>query len=248
MTVTVGAAARSVTATRDWAAMEPTERDEMLAEISASLEGCSALEIATWAAESFGTDLVVAASMQETVLLHLFSQVMPGVEAVFIDTGYHFPETLQTRDTVRRTLPVTVVNATPRQSVAEQDAEYGEKLYERDPNLCCFLRKVMPLSEQLSGKAAWVTGVRRDEAPTRAGAPIVSWDAKNDLVKINPLVSWTDADVEMYRHEYELVRNPLMDKGFPSIGCGPCTRAVKPGEDPRAGRWSGTAKTECGIH
>ena len=179
----------TTTGTRDWAAMEATARDALLAEISASLEGSSALEIATWAADTFGTDLVVAASMQETVLQHLFSQVMPGVEAVFIDTGYHFAETLQTRETVRRTLPVTVINATARQSVAEQDAEYGEKLYERDPNLCCFLRKVVPLSEQLATRAAWVTGVRRDEAPTRANAPIVSWDKKNDLVKINPLVS-----------------------------------------------------------
>lgn len=238
----------TIIATRNWAAMPALERDEVLADICASLEGCTAHEIAMWAVENFGTDLVVAASMQETVLLHVFSQVMPGVEAVFLDTGYHFPETLATRDEVRRTLPVTVLNLTPRRSVAEQDEEYGQRLYERDPNLCCFLRKVVPLADQLATRAAWVTGLRRDEVPTRATAPIVSWDTKNDLVKINPLVDWTEADVQAYRTEHGLIRNPLMDRGYPSIGCGPCTRAVRPGEGSRAGRWAGTAKTECGIH
>jgi len=174
--------------------------------------------------------------------------VIPDVEVLFLETGYHFPQTLLTRDLAARALPITVVNVLPRQSVAEQDAEYGEKLHDRDPNLCCFLRKVEPLARSLEGRAAWVTGVRRAEGPTRANAPIVSWDDAHDLVKINPLVAWSDEDVEAYQVEHDLPRNPLVAQGYPSIGCAPCTRKVAPGEDPRAGRWSGKDKTECGIH
>jgi len=224
------------------------ERDLVLAGYSAALEGKSAEEIADWTAGAFGTDVVVAASMQDVILPHLFAQVIPGVEVLFLQTGYHFAETLQTRDVAARSLAITVVEALPAQSVAEQDAEYDEKLHDRDPNLCCFLRKVDPLARSLDGRAAWVTGVRRIEAPTRANTPIVSWDDKHDLVKINPLVAWSDEDVEAYQVAHDLPRNPLVAQGYPSIGCAPCTRKVAPGEDPRAGRWSGSDKTECGIH
>jgi phosphoadenosine phosphosulfate reductase len=224
------------------------ERDSILAQVSAAFEGHAAEEIAAWAARAFGSDVIVAASMQDVILPHLFAQVIPGVEVLFLETGYHFPETLATRDLAARTLPITVVDAMPRQSVAEQDLEYGEKLHDRDPNLCCFLRKVEPLARSLEGRAAWVTGVRRAEGPTRAGAQILSWDDKHDLVKINPLVSWSDADIEDYQVRHDLPRNPLVAQGYPSIGCAPCTRRVAPGEDPRAGRWSGNDKTECGIH
>ena len=224
------------------------ERDSVLAAVSATLEGKPAEEIAAWVASVFGADVIVAASMQDVILPHLFAQVIPNVEVLFLETGYHFRETLLTRDLAARSLPITVVNALPRQSVAEQDVEYGEKLHDRDPNLCCFLRKVEPLARSLEGRAAWVTGVRRAESPTRADAPIVSWDDAHDLVKINPLVSWSDEDVEAYQVEHDLPRNPLVAEGYPSIGCAPCTRKVAPGEDPRAGRWSGKDKTECGIH
>ena len=224
------------------------ERDLVLAGYSAALEGKSAEEIADWTAGAFGTDVVVAASMQDVILPHLFAQVIPGVEVLFLQTGYHFAETLQTRDVAARSLAIIVVEALPAQSVAEQDAEYGEKLHDRDPNLCCFLRKVDPLARSLDGRAAWVTGVRRIEAPTRANTPIVSWDDKHDLVKINPLVAWSDEEVEAYQVAHDLPRNPLVAQGYPSIGCAPCTRKVAPGEDPRAGRWSGSDKTECGIH
>jgi phosphoadenosine phosphosulfate reductase len=224
------------------------ERDSALATVSAALEGRSAEEIAAWAASAFGTDIIVAASMQDVILPHMFAQVLPGVEVLFLQTGYHFAETLLTRDVATRDLAITLVEAMPRQSVAEQDAEYGEKLHDRDPNLCCFLRKVDPLARSLEGRAAWVTGVRRIEAPTRANTPIVSWDDKHDLVKINPLVTWSDDDAEAYQVAHDLPRNPLVAQGYPSIGCAPCTRKVAPGEDPRAGRWSGNDKTECGIH
>jgi phosphoadenosine phosphosulfate reductase len=224
------------------------ERDRTLAAVSAALEGKSAEEIAHWTASAFGKDVIVAASMQDVILPHLFSQVIPGVEVLFLQTDYHFEETLQTLDVAIRELPITVIEALPRQSVAEQDAEYGQKLHDHDPNLCCFLRKVEPLARSLDGRAAWVTGVRRIEAPTRASTPIVSWDDKHDLVKINPLVTWSDDDVEAYQVKHDLPRNPLVAQGYPSIGCAPCTRKVAPGEDPRAGRWSGSSKTECGIH
>jgi phosphoadenosine phosphosulfate reductase len=224
------------------------ERDSALARISAALEGKPAEEIAAWTASAFGANVIIAASMQDVILPHLFAQLIPGVEVLFLQTGYHFPETLLTRDVASRDLAITVVEALPAQSVAEQDAQYGEKLHERDPNLCCFLRKVDPLARALEGRAAWVTGVRRVEAPTRADAPIVSWDDKHDLVKVNPLVAWSDEDVEAYQVGHDLPRNPLVAQGYPSIGCAPCTRKVAPGEDPRAGRWSGNDKTECGIH
>ena len=224
------------------------ERALALASVSSALEGRTAEEIAAWAAGAFARDVIVAASMQDVILPHLFAQVIPGVEVLFLETGYHFRETLLTRDVAARALPITVGEALPRQSVAEQDAEYGQRLHDRDPNLCCFLRKVDPLARALDGRGAWVTGLRRVEAPTRAGTPIVSWDDKHDLVKINPLVAWSDEDVEAYQVTYDLPRNPLVAQGYPSIGCAPCTRKVAPGEDPRAGRWSGTDKTECGIH
>jgi phosphoadenosine phosphosulfate reductase len=224
------------------------ERDSAFAAISAALEGKPAEEIAAWTASAFGTDVIVAASMQDLILPYLFAQLIPDVEVLFLQTGYHFPETLLTRDVAARELAITVVEALPAQSVAEQDAQYGEKLHDRDPDLCCFLRKVDPLARALEGRAAWVTGVRRIEAPSRANAPIVSWDDQHDLVKINPLVAWSDEDVEAYQVEHDLPRNPLVAQGYASIGCAPCTRKVAPGEDPRAGRWSGNDKTECGIH
>ena len=212
------------------------------------LDGAPALEIVRWAVEALSSSITVAGSMQDAVLPHLVSEVLPGVDVLFLQTGYHFAETLRTRDVVARTLPITVVDALPRQSVAEQDAEYGARLHERDPNLCCFLRKVDPLARALEPYAGWVTGVRRDEAPTRAGTPVVGWDDKHDMVKVNPLATWTADDVEAYQVKHGLARNPLVAQGYPSIGCEPCTRRVAPGEDPRSGRWAGNDKTECGIH
>ena len=201
-----------------------------------------------WAAETFGKDLTVASSMGDEVLVHLVGTTVPGTDVFFLDTGYHFAETLGTRDAYAAMLPIRMRTVLPLQTVAEQDAEYGPRLHDRDPNLCCFLRKVEPLARSLEGRAAWVTGVRRVEAPTRAATPVVVWDDTHDLVKVNPLVAWSDEDVEAYQVAHDLPRNPLVAQGYPSIGCAPCTRKVAPGEDPRAGRWSGKDKTECGIH
>jgi phosphoadenosine phosphosulfate reductase len=226
----------------------PVWNAETVAGVNDRLETASAAHIADWAIATFGRDLIVAASMQDTILPHLFGTRLEGVDVLFLETGYHFPETIATRDEAARTLPITIVNALPAATVAEQDAALGKDLWARDPNQCCALRKVEPLRRALAGRAAWVTGLRRADGPTRANAPVVDWDAKHGLVKINPIVTWSDDQVERYQAEHNLPRNPLVAQGYPSIGCLPCTRAVAPGEDPRAGRWAGTDKTECGLH
>lgn len=217
------------------------------AEVNARLEDASAEEIADWAVATFGSRLAVAASMQDTILPHLFGTRLPGVDVLFLETGYHFAQTIETRDEAARRFPITIVNVTPRQSVAEQDAEFGKDLFARDPNSCCFMRKVDPLARSLQGYDAWVTGARRVDAVTRANLPVVTWDEGHGLVKINPIALWSDFQVEIYQTAHGLPRNPLVAQGYPSIGCEPCTRKVAAGEDARSGRWAGTDKTECGI-
>jgi phosphoadenosine phosphosulfate reductase len=212
------------------------------------LESAPAQEIVRWAAETFGTRFAVASSMQDAVLVHLVSQVAPGVDVLFLDTGYHFAETLGTRDAVAATYDVNLITLTPRQSVAEQDASYEPKLHDRDPDLCCEFRKVAPLNRALARYDAWATGLRRVEAPTRTDTPVVSYDVKRCKVKIAPIATWTDADVERYIAEHDILVNPLRSAGYLSIGCAPCTRAVTAGEGQRAGRWVRSGKTECGIH
>jgi phosphoadenosine phosphosulfate reductase len=218
------------------------------ADVAAELEEAPAEEITRWALEEFGDAVCVASSMQDAVLVHLVSRIRPDVPVVFLDTGYHFAETIGTRDAVEAAYPIRLLNITPVQTVAEQDAQYGPRLHDRDPDLCCALRKVEPLARALEPFAAWITGLRRVDSPTRAGVPIVEWDAKRAMVKVNPLAAWTDADIAGYVDQHGVLVNPLLQLGYPSIGCAPCTRAVAPGEDPRAGRWSGLGKTECGLH
>jgi phosphoadenosine phosphosulfate reductase len=207
-----------------------------------------ALAVLRWAGETFGDDFAITSSMADGLLAHLAGRAVPGIHVIFLDTGLHFVETVGTRDWIAGVLPVTVVTVQPEQTVAEQDREFGPRLHERDPDLCCALRKVQPLAATLSGYVAWGSGVRRDESPTRRDTKVVDWDAKREMIKINPLAAWTEADVDAYIAEHQVPVNPLRDLGFASIGCAPCTRAVAPGEDPRAGRWAGRGKTECGIH
>jgi len=221
---------------------------ETCADVNSRLEHATAAHIADWAVATFGARLVVASSMQDTILPHMFGTRQAGVDVLFLETGYHFPETIATRDEAARVFPITIVNAMPRQSVAEQDAEFGKDLFARDPNTCCFMRKVDPMARALTHYDAWVTGARRVDAITRANMPVVTWDDGHGLVKINPLATWSDAEVEDYQVTNDLPRNPLVAAGYLSIGCAPCTRTVAPGEDPRAGRWAGQDKTECGIH
>ncbi|MEU6171592.1 phosphoadenylyl-sulfate reductase [Streptantibioticus parmotrematis] len=226
--------------------------DEELRELAEragrELEDADALEILRWATTAFGARFCVTSSMEDAVVAHLASRVAPGVDVVFLDTGYHFPETIGTRDAVAAVMDVNVITLTPRQSVAEQDAEHGPKLHDRDPDLCCALRKVRPLEEGLAGYDAWATGLRRDESPTRANTPVVGWDSRRRKVKVSPIARWTQADVEAYVTEHGVLTNPLLMDGYASVGCAPCTRRVLQGEDARAGRWAGRAKTECGLH
>ncbi len=212
------------------------------------LEDASPLDILKWAAETFGPRFCVTSSMEDAVVAHLASRAMPGVDVVFLDTGYHFPETIGTADAVGAVMDVNLITLTPVQTVAEQDAEYGPKLHDRDPDLCCALRKVKPLEQGLTSYQAWATGLRRDESPTRANTPVVGWDAKRQKVKISPIARWTQADVDAYIAEHGVLTNPLLDDGYPSIGCAPCTFRVAEGEDARSGRWAGRNKTECGLH
>jgi phosphoadenosine phosphosulfate reductase len=224
------------------------ELSQLAVQAGYELEGASALEILGWADQQFGSSWCVASSMGDAVMAHLASRVRPGVDVLFLDTGYHFAETIGTRDAVAATLPVTVKTLTPRRTVAQQDESFGARLYERNPDQCCALRKVLPLREGLSSYAAWATGLRRDEAETRQDARVVEWDERRKMVKLNPIAAWTQDDVDTYIAENGVLVNPLVYDGYGSIGCAPCTRRIQAGEDARAGRWAGTNKTECGLH
>ena len=222
--------------------------EALAARAAEQLRGAPSEDVIAWAAETFGSRLCITSSMTDAVIVDLVSRQVPGIDVVFLDTGYHFAETIGTRDAVQAVYPVNVINVTPSTTVAEQDAELGPKLYARNPDLCCYLRKVVPLEKSLEPYDAWITGVRREETGTRTGTQVVQWDAKRQMVKVNPIIEWTQQDVDDYIADRGVLVNPLVYDGYPSIGCSTCTVRVKPGEDPRSGRWAGTAKTECGIH
>lgn len=226
----------------------PEELRELVSHWGAELELAPAEDIIEWAAATFGERFCITSSMGDAVLAHLAAKVVPGVDVVFLDTGYHFVETLGTRDAVEATMDVNLITITPRQSVAVQDATEGKDLFRTDPDRCCFLRKVQPLQESLAGYDAWATGLRRAETHHRIIAPVIGWDAKKQKVKVSPIARWSDEQVDRYVAENGVLVNPLVYDGYPSIGCFPCTRRVAPGEDARSGRWAGTGKTECGIH
>ncbi|RIQ18282.1 phosphoadenylyl-sulfate reductase [Jiangella rhizosphaerae] len=226
----------------------PTNSLEALAlDAARNLEDAPAGEIVRWAHETFGERFAITASMADGVLSHVASTAVPGIKVLFLDTGYHFAETIGTRDAIAATYDVEVETITHPLRVPEHEAEYG-KLYEIDADLCCAIRKVWPLDRALKPYDAWAGGVRRAEAPSRAGTPVVAWDPKRGKVKVNPLATWTDEQVDAYVAEHNILVNPLRELGYLSIGCEPCTRPVAPGEDPRAGRWAGSSKTECGIN
>jgi phosphoadenosine phosphosulfate reductase len=207
--------------------------------VAAEFESAPATRVIRWAVDNFGADLCLTASMTDAVLIDLAVKVDPAIEIVFIDTQYHFAETLDTVDAVRR-------RYRPNLRILSTDRARDD-LWRTDTDACCHARKVIPLEQALAGKKAWMSGLRRVDDAGRATTPIVHYD-KRGLVKINPLATWTDEDVAGYIADHDVIVNPLIAKGYPSIGCWPCTRAVRPGEDVRAGRWSGTDKTECGLH
>jgi phosphoadenosine phosphosulfate reductase len=225
-----------------------TELRELAARGAEELDGASAQELLAWTDRHFAGNYVVASNMQDGVLVEMAATVRPGVDVLFLDTGYHFAETIGTRDAVEAVYDVHVINVTAANTVPEQDALFGKDLFARDAAACCRMRKVEPLSKALHGYSAWVTGIRRVEAPTRAKAPLISFDEGFKLVKINPLAAWSDDEMQDYIDANGILVNPLVDEGYPSIGCAPCTAKPVPGSGPRSGRWQGQAKTECGLH
>ena len=217
----------------------PEFSDAELKELSERFETWAASSIIEWAVENFAPHLALAASMTDAVLIDLAVKVDPAIEVVFIDTGYHFPETLETVEEVRRHYGLNMKIMT----VARQD----EELWKVDPENCCSAVKVGQLDRAMLGKSAWMSGLRRSEADTRVKAPLVARDLRG-LIKVNPIAMWTDEDVAGYIADNDIVVNPLVAQGYLSIGCMPCTQPTLDPDDPRSGRWAGRDKTECGLH
>jgi phosphoadenosine phosphosulfate reductase len=228
-----------------------TEHRQALARRAAwRLEDAPAEVVIRWAARTFGRRVALTSSMADAVLIDLFARHAPGTDLLFVDTGYHFAETVGMRDAVAAAYVgrVNIVNLHAERTVAEQDAEHGPQLFARDPDRCCALRKVTPLDNALVAYDAWATGLRRDESFARSRTPVVDWDARNGKVKVNPIARWTQDQVDGYIDRHDILVNDLVHDGFASIGCSPCTRRVTDGEGAREGRWAGTGKSECGIH
>jgi len=231
---------------------EATWEEAELAAQNAVFErrGGPAEDVLTWMANRYRPEVVLACSfgVEDCVLVDLISRHAPNVGVFYLDTQLLFPETYATRDRLIERYGIRPVRILPRQDPEAQAAQFGPALWARQPDLCCAVRKVQPLQAFLGTQRAWITGLRREQSPTRANAPFIEWDRKFGLGKANPLAAWRVAEVWRHVHEHDVPYNPLHDQGFPSIGCWPCTRAVRAGEDPRAGRWSGFVKTECGLH
>jgi phosphoadenosine phosphosulfate reductase len=226
----------------------PHPLEQLVTRAAAELASAAPVEVLRWAVKTFGDRICVTSSMTDAVIVHMASAVRTGIDVIFLDTGYHFAETIGTRDAVASVYPVNLVNVTPSRTVAEQDAELGPRLFARDPDTCCRLRKVEPLERALRRYDAWITGLRRSETARRQDASPVEWDSRRQMVKVNPVVAWTQQQVDDYVAENGILVNPLLFDGYPSIGCQPCTSRVAPGADPRSGRWAGTGKVECGMH
>lgn len=218
---------------------ELMQLQEEMAEQSAAFETAPAGLIVAWAVDRFGSKLTMASSFQEAVLIDIAVQVDPKIEVVFLDTGSHFPETLEYVETIRNRYDL---NLTVTQPVA------GAEEWPCGSAQCCEFRKVRPMKQAMEGKEAWITGLKRVDAPTRREAPIVAYDESWGMVKVNPLATWTEQDVAGYAADHNLPQHPLVAQGYLSIGCAPTTRPVAIGEDPRAGRWSDSDKVECGLH
>ncbi|GJM83202.1 phosphoadenylyl-sulfate reductase [Paenibacillus timonensis] len=229
--------------------MNLLEKEQLIAAKAEEFETSTPQEIIAWAVETF-PNITFACSFgaEDVVLVDMLQQISPSTDIFYLDTDFHFQETYETRDAIAAKYGLEFVRVSPKLTPDEQAAQYGEELWKSDPNACCNVRKVEPLTRVLGRYEAWITGIRRDQAPTRANAKKIEYDAKFGLVKFNPIANWTSDDVWNYIREQGLIYNPLHDRNYPSIGCEHCTRPVMPGEDPRAGRWSGSDKTECGLH
>lgn len=221
--------------------------EALVKQFTSVLEEATAEEIMDWVEEHVSGSVAVTMSMQDTVLAELAEGRLSHAHLVFLDTGYHFPETLATRDAVTQRYQIPLENITPVLTREQQDATYGPNLYLHNPTACCRMRKVEPLARMLDGYSAWITGVRRADSALRAKTPVLDVDRTGRL-KVNPIVTWTDTDLSNYIQQHDLIINPLTQQGYPSIGCATCTLPVAEGQDPRSGRWAGTTKTECGLH
>lgn len=213
-----------------------------------ALEGSTASQVLEWALAEFPGQAVLAASMADAVVVHLASSLRREVPVIFLDTGYHFAETLGMADAVEAVYPVRLERVLPLLTVGQQDAANGSRLHERDPDACCAMRKVEPMDRALAHYSAWISGIRRQESAARSGAGLVEWDARRAMVKVNPIAAWSDHDVAGYIAEHGVLVNPLRTDGYESVGCAPCTRRTRDGEHARAGRWAGLDKVECGLH
>lgn len=223
---------------------------ESLVEVQAAAERWSAEEVLAWAAREFGDKAALASSFgaEDVVLMDIVSRINAPFAVFTLDTDFLFPETYELISRIEEKYGISVERLRPRLTPESQGREFGDELWKRQPDLCCQMRKVEPLAQRLKTSSAWITGIRREQSPTRATARKLEWDAKFGLVKLNPIADWTEAQVWEHIRLHRVLYNSLHDRGYPSIGCTHCTRAVLPGEDPRAGRWSGSAKTECGLH
>lgn len=224
---------------------------ERLKALSGEFEGKSPQEIGAWALEEFHPDIALSCSFGGpggVALVDMLAKIRPDVRVIYLDTELLFPETYRTRDRLVERYGIRPAAYRAALSPGDQARVQGPELYARDPDLCCHLRKVLPMRQALQGLSAWITAVRRDQGPTRARTGIVEWDANFNLVKVNPLANWTEEKVWEYIQRHDVPYNPLHDRNYSSIGCWPCTRQVKEGESLRAGRWADFSKTECGLH
>lgn len=223
-----------------------------IAEASERLGTVAPQEVLRWAAERFGSRLMMATAFgaEGCCIIHMLAEIQPTTKVINLDTGYQFPETLELRDRIKTRYGIEVEYVRPELTVAEYEAEHGGPLHVLRPDQCCHDRKILPLRRAVERIAplAWISAIRKDQTADRGQASVVEWDKKFSLTKVNPLLNWTKKDVWGFIHKFDVPYNPLHDRDYPSIGCWPCTRPVAPGEDDRAGRWAGKVKKECGLH
>lgn len=229
--------------------MNLLEKEELARVKAEELEHATAEQVIRWAVDNFES-LTFACSFgaEDVVIVDMLQNISPSTDIFYLDTDFHFKETYETRDRMIERYGMKFVKVAPKLTPEEQAAAHGESLWTVDPNACCNIRKVEPLTRILSQYDSWITGIRRDQAPTRANAKKIEYDSKFGLMKFNPIADWTSEEVWQYIRDNDIIYNPLHDQHYPSIGCEQCTRQVMPGEDPRAGRWANSDKTECGLH
>lgn len=230
--------------------MEQIYSKELIDKANQDLEGKSASAILQWAVQQFFPRLTMATAFgpEGNCIIHMLAEIEPRVRIFNLETGYQFPETLELRERIRERYGIAVDYVRPELTVAEYEAEHGGPLYNLYSDQCCHDRKIIPLRQAVVGYEAWISAIRKDQTADRAQASLVQWDPKFNLVKVNPLLHWTKKDVWSFITRNDIPYNPLHDRGYPSIGCWPCTQAVIDGQDERAGRWAGTVKKECGLH